>query len=64
VVKKEGGVVRIEGGEVKMCKITVMKTLKTVVKMNCIMESEIRTKIWLQILHTSTGIPKRSRIFS
>ena len=35
MVKKEGGVVRIERGVVKKCK-SVVKTLKTVVKINCI----------------------------
>jgi hypothetical protein len=36
-LKKEGGVVRIEGCVVKKCK-SVVKTLKTVVKINCIIE--------------------------
>ena len=36
-MKKEGGMVRIEGDVVKKCK-TVVKTLKTVVKINCIMQ--------------------------
>jgi hypothetical protein len=37
VVKKQGGVVRIEEGGVNKCK-SVVKTFKTVVKIKCIIE--------------------------
>jgi hypothetical protein len=51
VVKKEGGVVRIEGGGVKKCK-SVVKTLKTVVKINCI--------IWLRPVSIAPPLPHRA----